>query len=88
MKNGVFWVVTPCVSCKNLFFLLGCYAVWLRFLQEPHGVTQKTPVFIGICCCLITRIWVTLMITNSDQITLKCITVQVFWDDSSKSKFD
>jgi hypothetical protein len=34
MKNGVFWVVTPCGSCKN------------RFLQEPHGViTQKTPFF-------------------------------------------
>jgi hypothetical protein len=32
MKNGVFWVVTPCGSCKN---------------QEPHGVTtQKTPFFI------------------------------------------
>jgi hypothetical protein len=26
MKNGVFWDVTPCGSCKNL---LGCYAVWL-----------------------------------------------------------
>jgi hypothetical protein len=34
MKNGVFWVVTPCV--------------WIRFLQEPHGVTtQKTPFFIN-----------------------------------------
>jgi hypothetical protein len=33
MKNGVFWVVTPCGSCKNL--------------QEPHRVTtQKTPFFI------------------------------------------
>jgi hypothetical protein len=32
VKNGVFWVVTPCGS-------------W--FLQEPHGVTtQKTPFFI------------------------------------------
>jgi hypothetical protein len=32
MKNGVFWDVTPCGSCKNL--------------QEPHGVTsQKTPFF-------------------------------------------
>jgi hypothetical protein len=32
-KNGVFWVVTTCGSC--------------RFLQEPHGVTtQKTPFFI------------------------------------------
>jgi hypothetical protein len=31
MKNGVFWVVTPCG--------------W--FLQEPHGVTtEKTPFFI------------------------------------------
>jgi hypothetical protein len=33
MKSGVFWVVTPCGSCKN---------------QEPHGVTtQKTPFFIN-----------------------------------------
>jgi hypothetical protein len=33
LKNGVFWVVTPCGSC--------------RFLQEPHGITtQKTPFFI------------------------------------------
>jgi hypothetical protein len=32
MKNGVFWGVTPCGSCKN---------------QEPYGVTsQKTPFFI------------------------------------------
>jgi hypothetical protein len=31
MKNGVFWDVMPCGSCKN---------------QEPHGVTsQKTPFF-------------------------------------------
>jgi hypothetical protein len=31
-KNGVFWVVTPCGSCKS---------------QEPHGVTtQKIPFFI------------------------------------------
>jgi hypothetical protein len=36
MKNGVFWVVTPCGSCKNR-----------RFLQDPHGVTtQKTQFFI------------------------------------------
>jgi hypothetical protein len=33
LKNGVFWDVTPCGSCKDL--------------QEPHGVTfQKTPFFI------------------------------------------
>jgi hypothetical protein len=32
MKNGAFWDVTPCGSCKN---------------HEPHGVTtQKTPFFI------------------------------------------
>jgi hypothetical protein len=32
MKNGVFWVVTPCGSCK--------------YQQEPHGATtQKTPFF-------------------------------------------
>jgi hypothetical protein len=36
LKNGVFWVVTPCGSCKNH-----------TPLQEPHGVTtQKTPFFI------------------------------------------
>jgi hypothetical protein len=35
MKNGVFWDVMPCGSCKN------------HFLQEPHGVTsQKMPFFI------------------------------------------
>jgi hypothetical protein len=34
-KNGVFWDVTPCGSCKY------------RFLKEPHNVTsQKTPYFI------------------------------------------
>jgi hypothetical protein len=33
MKNGVFWDVTPCGSCKTR--------------REPHGVTsQKTPFFI------------------------------------------
>jgi hypothetical protein len=33
MKNGVFWVVTPCGSCK----------------KEPHGVTtQKTPFFMKV----------------------------------------
>jgi hypothetical protein len=35
MKNGVFWDVTPCGSCKN---------------QEPHGVTsQKTSFSTGKC---------------------------------------
>jgi hypothetical protein len=35
LKNGIFWDVTPCGSCKS----------W--FLQEPHGVTsQKTPFFV------------------------------------------
>jgi hypothetical protein len=39
MKNGVFWVVTPCGSCKN---------------QEPHGVTtQKTPFFKEKICLLL-----------------------------------
>jgi hypothetical protein len=54
MKNGVFWVVTPCGSCKNRRFggtwrLLhqGEKNPKRRFLQEPHGVTtQKTPFFI------------------------------------------
>jgi hypothetical protein len=42
MKNGVFWVVTPCGSCKNLRQV----PPKRRFLQEPHGVTtQKTPFF-------------------------------------------
>jgi hypothetical protein len=48
MKNGVFWDVTPCGSCKNRS--LG--GTWRqgppkrRFLQEPHGVTsQKIPFF-------------------------------------------
>jgi hypothetical protein len=67
MKNGVFWVVTPCGSCKNRYFLrsvrrllvAACVVpsspifVTRRFLQEPHGVTtQKTPFFIFICCSL------------------------------------
>jgi hypothetical protein len=35
LKNGIFWDVTMCGSCKN----------W--FLQEPHGVTsQKMPFFM------------------------------------------
>jgi hypothetical protein len=34
LKNGVFWVVTPCGSCKNQ-------------IQEPQGVrTLKNPFFI------------------------------------------
>jgi hypothetical protein len=38
MKNGVFWDVTPCGSCKNR-----------RFLQEPHGVSsQKTPFYLCV----------------------------------------
>jgi hypothetical protein len=57
MKNGVFWVVTPCGSSKNRRF----GGTWRllhqgdkvppkrRFLQEPHGVTtQKTPFFTDI----------------------------------------
>jgi hypothetical protein len=36
MKNGVFWDVMPCGSCKRV-----------RFLQGPHNITsQKTPFFI------------------------------------------
>jgi hypothetical protein len=48
MKNGVFWDITPCGSCRNRRF----EGTWRqfpskrRFLQEPHGVTsQKTPFF-------------------------------------------
>jgi hypothetical protein len=37
LKNGVFWDITPCGSCKNRH----------RFVQEPHGVTsQKASFFI------------------------------------------
>jgi hypothetical protein len=52
MKNGVFWDVTPCGSCKNRRFggtwrLLHHGDKKSRFLQEPHGVTsQKAPFFI------------------------------------------
>jgi hypothetical protein len=64
MKNGVFWVVTPCgCSYGNVpsspilvisedggaKFLLNVGSV-----QEPHGVTsQETPFFIGYIayCC-------------------------------------
>jgi hypothetical protein len=43
IKNGVFWDVTPCGSCKNRRF----GGTWRWFSQEPHGVTsQKTPFFI------------------------------------------
>jgi hypothetical protein len=51
MKNGVFWDVTPCGSCKSRRFG-GTYSLLHqgdknRFLQEPHGVTsQKTAFFI------------------------------------------
>jgi hypothetical protein len=42
LKNGVFWVVTPCGSGKKRQV-----APKRRFLKEPHGVTtQKTPFFI------------------------------------------
>jgi hypothetical protein len=44
LKNGVFWVVTPCGSCKNRRFGVPPNR---RFVQVPHGVTiQKTPFFI------------------------------------------
>jgi hypothetical protein len=40
LKNGVFWDVIPCGSCKKL-------ATPYKILQEPHGVTsQKTPFFM------------------------------------------
>jgi hypothetical protein len=43
MKNGVFWDVTPCDSCKNRRQV----PPKRRFLQEPHGVTtQKTSFFM------------------------------------------
>jgi hypothetical protein len=55
MKNGVFWDVTPCDSCKNRRFEGTFLSSWWRrrqvppkrrFLQEPHGVTsQNTPLF-------------------------------------------
>jgi hypothetical protein len=61
LKNGVFWVVTPCGSCKNHRFggtwrLLHqgdknrCtrrrqFPPKRRFLQEPHGVTTQKTPF-------------------------------------------
>jgi hypothetical protein len=48
-------------------------------LQEPHDVTSpKTPFFIGICWCLVIRMGA----------VRRCVTVQIFGNDSKKSKFD
>jgi hypothetical protein len=41
MKNGVFWDVTPCGSCKNRRF-----GRKSPFLQEPHGITSQKPAFL------------------------------------------
>jgi hypothetical protein len=37
IKNGVFWDVTQCGSCK--------IPPKRRFLQEPHGVTSQKTLF-------------------------------------------
>jgi hypothetical protein len=47
MKNGVFWVVTPCGSCKNRRF----GGTW-RLLQEiPSISSQRTSVASCSLCC-------------------------------------
>jgi hypothetical protein len=59
MKNGVFWDVTPCGSCKNL--------------QEPHGVTsQKTPFFI-VTAVKTSNLTNDLIIDTVDERTDNCL---------------
>jgi hypothetical protein len=57
IKNGVFWDVTPCGSCKNWRFgvtyssiirVEGIVLLKLQFLQEPDVVTSKTTAFFNI----------------------------------------
>jgi hypothetical protein len=40
LKNGVFWVVTQCGSCKNRRF----------GGKEPHGVTSQKTAFFKVAC--------------------------------------
>jgi hypothetical protein len=58
MKNGIFWDVTLCGSCKNRRFggisasfirvtRIGELGTTLAVTTEPHGITsQKAPFFI------------------------------------------
>jgi hypothetical protein len=41
MKNGVFWDVTPCGSCKNLVFLRS-----VRWLLVPACVVPSSPILV------------------------------------------
>jgi hypothetical protein len=48
MKNGVFWVVTPCGSCKNRRFggtwrLLHQYLVFLRSVRRLLVTVSSVP---------------------------------------------
>jgi hypothetical protein len=52
------------------------------------GLEINVEKTISICCCLITRIQVKSGHKNSILIIRKCITFQVFGNDSNKSKFD
>jgi hypothetical protein len=47
MKNGVFWVVTPCGSCKNQHF----GGTWrLLYQGEKIGELGTTQASCSLCC--------------------------------------
>jgi hypothetical protein len=56
MKNGVFWVVTPCGSCKNRRF----GGTWLLLHQGDKNRSVRR-LLVAACVVPIAPIFVTLM---------------------------
>jgi hypothetical protein len=49
MKNGVFWVVTPCGSCKNrLLEEPGASFIRVRRLLVAACVVPSSPIFVTL----------------------------------------
>jgi hypothetical protein len=48
MKNGVFWVVTPCGSCKNRRFEYLVFLRSVRRLLVAACVVPGSPIFVTL----------------------------------------
>jgi hypothetical protein len=48
MKNGVFWVVTPCCSCKNFFAAYVGFLRSVRRLLVAACVVPSSPIFVTL----------------------------------------
>jgi hypothetical protein len=59
MKNGVFWVVTPCGSCKNPEDTI--------LYNIPAYDTVNCGVWVKYCCPNVEAAWLFEMLPSTDQ---------------------